>query len=192
MPQQLYFDVLTAAIKTPEQALIRMWVHTGIEAESQTKPRGRCDEYDSHVCPSGTLINYLRCFKASWWLLPFLIPGDRLGWSGWAFVTDRTDMNTPKLLPHWEQRLLQTHTQELTYLFSIRCNGWRRCRGPYAIPPRLLPSDTADYCSRSHTQMLMWRYDAFHKYIILVHSENCVLRPIKHLHCVGLNVVVRQ
>lgn len=128
-----------------------MCVHTGIEAESQAKPRGSCDEYDSHVCPSGTVINYLRCFKASWWLLPFLIPGDRLGWSGWAFVTDRTDMNTPKLSSHWGQRLLQTHTQERTYLFSISCNGWRQYRGPYAIPPRLLPSDTADDCSRSHT-----------------------------------------
>lgn len=36
--------------------------------------RERSDEYDSHVRSSGTVINYLRCLKASWRLQPFLIP----------------------------------------------------------------------------------------------------------------------
>lgn len=66
MPQQLYFDVVTAAIDASAQLLIRIRRHAGTETESPSEPRGTSDEYDSHVCRSGTVINYLRCFKASW------------------------------------------------------------------------------------------------------------------------------
>lgn len=120
------------------------------------------DEYDGHVGSSITVINYLRCFKASWWLQPFLIGGERLERSGRAFVMDRICMHTLRLSLHsGYKQTRQSHTHSGAHFLFF--------------PLNLMVENSA----AAHT---LFHWASCHLKPMLTASMLCIMRACAHTH----------